>query len=450
MLDDRPTIFAAGLFPGKNKVFLEELCKRFRVITIKGFYFEPSETLKPELAEDLLPKEELNIPETEIVFLMHELLDGLRLDLKEISPDFSDIDIEREELDSFYPICKSVISMAFVFKKLVNYIKIDMVVCNADYSGMRRPIIMEARRLGIPTLNIEHGYFAMAPLPSALKDPQKHSAWFAISDFVNLDNELEKIYWEESCKLNNINTPTQFIVNGTPNDNSFDCNLSRKAALESLNLESGKFNIVVAGTWNEAHHPSTIIEGQIAHANYFIDVLTTLGEIEHTDFQIILKLHPAFSNKELFSDLTQYLNRFLKSNNLKVPLITNHSLDKIIALSDLLICPHTSSLLWEFFLADVPGVVFPMPSLYELYDVDKLNTSNVLFESQCMHYVFNQTELINIVNYYTQTENQKKHKKNATDLKKRYRINSISAREKSDHICNWMLDYFQKDQTTTD
>lgn len=447
MLEDRFTIFAAGLFPGKNKVFMEELCKRFRVITIQGFYFEPSPKYKPEVVEDLLPKEEQNIKETDIVFLMHELMNSLKLNLGGISTRFSEVSISHAELNTFYPICKAAISMAFLFKKLIKHIKIDMVVSNADYSGMRRPIVIEARRHGIPTLNIEHGYFAMAPLPFALKDPKKHSAWFAISDFVNLDNELEKTHWEENLKLNNIKTPVKFIVNGTPNDNSFDSTLTRERASKELKLKADKFNITIAGTWNEAHHPSTIIDGQIAHANYFIEVLKTLKKFENSDFQIIIKLHPAFSDKNLFSDFTHYLKHFLESINLVVELVTNHNLEEIIAVSDLLICPHASSLLWEFFLADVPGITFPLQGFCDLYDVNKLNVSNPLFEKKCMQYVFNEHELENAIKYYRVQENREQYKKDAMELRKKYSINSTSAREKSENICNWMSDYLQKNGT---
>ncbi len=196
MNDSRGTIFFAGLFPGKNQVLLEELCKRFRVITLKGFYFESGQW-KPELAEEIIPEEELIIQEVEIVFLMNELLTFLDRDLKRLAPEFSESPISLNELHSFYPMCKVAISMAFVFKKLIEYVKIDLVISNADYSGMRRPITIEAKKLGIPTLNIEHGYFAMSPGAGALIAPEKHSAWFDASDFINLDNELEKKYWEQ-------------------------------------------------------------------------------------------------------------------------------------------------------------------------------------------------------------------------------------------------------------
>jgi len=61
----KKTIFAVGLFPDKNKNFLGNLCKRFRVIMLRGQCFDPGGKYSPEAVEDLLPEEDQQLKSQE-------------------------------------------------------------------------------------------------------------------------------------------------------------------------------------------------------------------------------------------------------------------------------------------------------------------------------------------------------------------------------------------------
>ncbi|MCH9008162.1 CDP-glycerol glycerophosphotransferase family protein [candidate division KSB1 bacterium] len=260
---------------------------------------------------------------------------------------------------------------------------------------------------------------------------------------------MEKEYWEAQYSYGDVGDSVNFVVNGTPNDLSFDPAISKTEALRSLDLKDEQFTVTVASTWIEAHRPSNIIAGQVDHAEFFKTTLRALAELRKSNekIQVIIKLHPAFARNPVWSDTVSYLERFAESIGLRIDLIAYAKLSEVIAASDLMICPHTSSLLWEFFLGDKPGIVLPLSSCYkDKYDIGKLNDSNILFREKCMKYVFDQDELVAAIHYYMNGKNHSQYIEAAHAIRKENDIQLLTVDEKCQNICRWIEEFLSDNE----
>ena len=117
---------------------------------------------------------------------------------------------------------------------------------------------------------------------------------------------------------------------GTPNDESGAPNISKQGAFDFLNLQHGKFTITLASTWIEARYFSTVVTSQVEHVEFFNCVLADLKKLSKSrEIQIIIKLHPAHSEKQIFKDTKFYLRKYAESIEVKISLITYQHLRHI-------------------------------------------------------------------------------------------------------------------------
>lgn len=440
MAVQKKAIFAVGLFPDKNKNFLRNLCKRFRVIMLRGQCFDPGGKYFPEAVEDLLPDEDQQLKYEEYNWELYRCMKFTEQQLRILLGGSDQSELTKEEYERLSRTTSTASLIGHLFKKLTERIRIDMVVSNADYSVFRRPIVLEAKKMGIPTLNIEHGFFATTIEPSALIDKNRMPSLIFFSDFVNLDNQIEKEIWEKYYKLSSPGRHIQFLTLGTPNDESYDREISKIDAIKSLGLKQKKFTITVASTWIEARNASAPITGQIEHVEFFNRTLKCLRNLQQDQaIQVILKLHPAYSVKEVYEDAKLYLQRYAESIGLKVGLITCKHISKVIAASNLIISPHMSSVLWEGVMAGIPGLLFPIPSFYfRTYRKEKLNESNELCRRGVLRFVFNEQELMEKISYYLDKKNYTKFKRDVVKLCADKQISFEPVEEKSRRICDWI------------
>ena len=402
--------------------------------------FDPGGKYLPEAVEDLLPDEDQQLNYREFNWELYRCIKFTELQLRTLLGESAQSQLTKEEYEQLFRTTGMASLMGYLFKKLTERIKIDMVVSNADYSVYRRPIVLEAKKLGIPTLDIEHGFFATKLEPAALIDKNRMPSLIFFSEFVNLDNQIEKEIWEKYYKLSEPGRHIQFLTLGTPNDESYDRDISKNDAIKSLGLEQKKFTVMVASTWIEARNASVPITGQIEHVEFFNRTLECLRNFQQDQaIQVILKLHPAYSTKEVYKDAKLYLQRYAESIGLKVGLITCKHISKVIAASNLIISPHMSSILWEGVMADIPGILFPIPSFYfKTYRKDKLNESNILGRRGILRFVFNEQELMEKINYYLDSKNYSKFKRDVVKLCADKQIGFESVEVKSRRICDWI------------
>ncbi|MFQ5638780.1 MAG: hypothetical protein ACE5IR_12380 [bacterium] len=432
------TIFAVALFPDRNQEFLKHLCQNFRVIMFGGNRFETSDDLHVEAAEELLKEKNEILSDEEFAWELHKCAAFSQEKLLDLMPNEVPPPLRYEEFSDMYKRALTAVWPAYIFRQLAKHIKIDMVIGNADYSGFTRPTVIEAKRQGIPTLDIEHGYMAVRWEPEAYQSNFTGEFLF-ISDYVNLDNELEKQLWQKHAVQFKPQPHVTFLTHGTPNDVSFEHTLSREEAVRALNLNKEKFTVTIASGWVEARLPTLAIKGQIDEVEFFHDVLRSLSYFsERERLQIILKLHPAYAPKQIFADARNYLNHFADELGLEIVLVTHTHLAEVLSASNLIISPDCSSILWEGFLGFTPGIIYPYRNSFNPFRKEKLNSSNVLFREGCLRYVFEPREIQDVIQHFLDPKNRASYKKINAKVREKYHIRPLTAEEKSRKICAWI------------
>lgn len=442
------TIFVLGLFPDRNKTLMKHLCQNFRVITVRDHFYEVPPGFRPEIAEDIIGYDDSQFPHDTFSWEMYQ---GLKFTEKQL-PKLVDCEdntlLEKKEIVNIHEYGFKAFRLAYIFLKLAEKTRIDMVIVNADYSVFRRPAVIEAKRLGIPTLDIEHGFYAAMPETRALKSKSSMQGLFFVSDYINLDNQIEKEIWKEYYTTAGIEHVKDFLTHGTPNDVTNNYSLTKEAAADALKIDKEKFTITVAGTWLEARIPSSLFVGQLEDAEYYKTVFRALRQIlDRKDIQIIVKLHPAFEKQRYFPEATNFFSKLSERTDVEVTLVTCDRLSEVIAVSDLIICPNPSSLLWECFLSYVPGLILPLPSIFDLkYDRKKLNSSNILTRNGCIRYVFDESDLTEAIQHFMEPSNYKIYKRKNEEIRKQKNIKLRTVDEKCQNICDWIKETIGDDE----
>jgi len=438
-------IIVLGFFPDKNHAFLKKLCENFNVIMFESQFAKSFRAFRVQFVEEIVEVNRLKFPRAEFSWEMHQTVNQIEEQLADLLPENkTKVSLREHEFTTLNNVAFPIYWHAFLFRQLMDKINIDLLLVNADYSCFRRPMVIEAKSRGIPVLDIEHGFFAMEPEPKVLKDnflPPKPY----ISDFVNLDNDLEKVIWDEYYELSELKQHVTFVVNGTPNDISFDKNLKKEDALAALNLHPDKFTLSLIGSWMEARIPSNLFKTQIEQVEFYKFVFQGLKNFPRkNDIQFIVKLHPAFATKQVFEDSINYLKHLAQECGLEHVLFTCTGLREVLSGSDMLIASNRSSVLWEAFLASVPAFIYPTESVVNnMFKEGKLNSCNVLFRKGAMKYVTTAEEFKNAVDFYLQQENLKEHKALCKKLFDEFNIEPLSAKEKSEKICGWIKTFLE-------
>ena len=433
-------VFVLGFFPDKSQALLKRLCENFNIIMFESQFAKSLRDLGVQTLEEIIELSQLEFPQAEFSWEIHQTVNQIEEQLaKLISGGEKKAALYESEFMTINKVAFSIYWRAFVFRQLLDKIDLDLLLVNADYSCTRRPMVIEAKSKGIPVLDIEHGFFAMEPEPKVLHKNFLPSTPY-ISDFVNLDNDLEKVFWDEHYESSELNEHVSFVVNGTPNDISFDNNLKKEDALTALNLRPDKFTLSLIGSWIEARIPSYVFKAQIEQVEFYKFVFQGLKNFPRkNDIQFIVKLHPAFATKQVFEDSTNYLKHLAQECGLEDVLLTCTGLSEVLSGSDMLIASNRSSVLWEAFLASVPAFIYPTESVVNyMFKKGTLNNCNALFQKGAMKYVTNVEQFQNAVEFYLQRENLEAHKSLCKKLFKELNIEPLSAKEKSERLCDWI------------
>jgi hypothetical protein len=436
------SIFVVGIFTDRNRAFFELLCENFRVFAFKS-HTRCFSGLNFSFAEDVVG--EVPFPYADFAWELRETADETeRLLAQLLAGDEKTSELSQDEFSELHNIAFNVYSSALLFSHLADKVKIDIVVVNADYSASRRPVVIEAKGRGIPVLDIEHGFFAMQPEPSVLNEDFL-PVTANISDYVNLDNVLEVDIWQQYYALTELKSATHFIANGTPNDISYNPNLSREDALATLGLAPGKFILTLVGSWIEARIPSYLFNAQIEQVEFYKFVFQSLRDYPRKDnLQLVVKLHPAFGHQQVMNDVRGYLQNIAEQCGLKDVLIKLDHLSEILSASDLIICTSRTSVLWESFLASVPALIYPAQSVVKrVFKPGQMNQSNTLFRSGVMQYITEPAELRERIDHYSLTENKQAYRELAQDVCDKFEIKPLTAAEKSQNLCKWIREYLE-------
>lgn len=435
------TILLLGFFFGDVDYLINQLCRNFRIIMFKN----EARTLKNNRVE--VVEELINLKNNTIHFTLQEITWTFYEGLRQFESDVKKFKkkshrINKKDYDIIYNLGFTLLNFANMFRRLVQKEKIDLVMVNSDYSAYRRTIVLEAKKHGIPTFNVEHGFFAMEPEPEAMQPEFLPSMPF-VSDYINLDNEIERDIWQKHARVANLDGQMHFVVNGTPNIQPSKSEYSKLTARSLLKLDPQKFTITLAGSWSEARYPSYLFMEQIYQLKFYELFFRALSQFKFKEkVQVIIKFHPTY--EQTFSEAKQALLKMVEKYPIKPSRITYDNLSPVLAATDLIVCPNRSSILWEGFLHKIPGILFYLSNFKNvMFKKEKLNESNILFRKGCLKYVFTQDELLEAVEYFFDQENYRKYLKTNLDICSEKNISNQGVKQKIENINTWLCEFLQ-------
>lgn len=439
------TIFAVGVYRSVNSCFLEKLAEHFRVVVMKSQYKIDDPNCEISYAEELLPEDSQQVDIKTFTLEMHKLALHTNQQIQACLPGGAN-ELSDKEFKKLFDIAFPIYSLSHFFQRFVEKIGVDLVLTNADCCPVRRTLIIQAKRLGIPTLNIEHGFnYSLLPDPEVFKHPVLPHPVF-VADHVNLDNNIEIERWKSYFNFigDDIATP-RFTALGTPNNVSSDARISKRQARLSMSLAPDKYTVVIAGSWNEARDASMALTAMTNEISFYKNSFKVLRELQkESDLQVIVKLHPAYSNTQVYFGVEAFLKKVAMELDLNLVKICNDQLSETLAAADLLISPSDSSVIWEAFTISVPSIIYPMSSLFcDFFNFDQLNASNVLARNGWVAYVSSAEALKNAVSRYRDPETQTNLNKTAAVIRQKYKLEnqSLDAKiKKLIHLINRLLE----------
>lgn len=426
--------------PDKNRTFLDELSREFRVIIMRQQYFATEDNGTIEFAEDLLSFSDFEFDVKAFSWDLQKLANFTNERLASWLPEGLGNEMTLEEYRRFYEVCFQMNYVAKYFEKLHEKVGIDLVISNADCSAIRRCVVVQAKRFGIPTVDIEHGFnYSLMPDPELLQEPVVPYPMF-ISDYVNLDNNVEVEKWQAYFRHVGRDPAPAFVANGTPNDVSGFTTLTKTQAKQIINLDAEKAVVTIVGSWNEARDTSVVLQAMCNEVEFYKCALGVLAKAQsETSFQIVVKLHPAYSQAALFDSCVAYLGHLATDLGIQIALVTTEHLSEILSSSDLLVCASDSSVVWEAFTVGVPSIIMPtIKQLVDYFPKEKLNESSVLARNGWIRYVHNKVELEGEIQHFLKPEIRTTLADSAKKIRDEYQIEVASVHQKTDRLLHWI------------
>ncbi len=438
VVSGKKIVFVVGMFPDKNSVFLDVLCREFRVVMFRAQYFATRDNGTIEFAEDLLASDAQEFDWRAFCWDLHQAVELTESAIAEILPGTANPALSEEEFSRLYTLSFQTSYLAHAFEALATKIGVDFVIANADCSAIRRCIVVKAKQLGIPTLDIEHGFnHSLMPEPELLRQDFVPYPMF-ISDYVNLDNELEAGRWQAYYKHTATTDIPRFLTWGTPNTIS-SAALTKAEARDRLGIDPAMPVITVAGTWNEARDVSVVLDALLGEGEFYQSAFAAIARVQHTaEAQVLVKLHPAYAREPLLSDCRCHLEHLAESLGMQIALIAEGGLSEVLSASDVIVCPTDSSILWEAFLVGVPGIILPASGFFHRFFLaDELGNGNVLAKAGWLQYVFSRSALEEAIRHFLNPDAQELGA-SRQEICERYGLELRTAEQKSERLVRWM------------
>lgn len=319
---------------------------------------------------------------------------------------------------------------------------VDMVISGSDYGSHSRSVVMAAKELGVPTLNIEHGFYFMRA-DWDLADGPGYLPTLFLSDFANLDNGLEKeVLSREADSFPHLET--RFLDLGTPVDTVFDPGLDAKTSAAALGLQEGRIRVLMLGTWIEARAMNSMVMGQADIIDTYEDVIRSLAGSENGHkIDLIIKVHPVDAHPEVFPGVKAGLEKMATSCGLPIPLVLNDRLSEALAACDGVITQGFSSVLLDVFHRGKPAVVFLPPFLVPTGWANGEKKRCVPLRENMVTVAMNGKEAWDQVLAGMQPKNQEAFRQARAELIQKYNLEYQTVSQKSEKIVNWLEEYLE-------
>lgn len=361
------TIYLNGVMLDRCEVFVTQLARKFRV-ALPGWSAagaDPDLHLINPLAV-LPPRTESEVHEhaQQVVDQTAVLADSLAADLTALDVGFEpDWRVPGDFIqENLVPRINELLTRESDFRRFHAQQPVDLVISGADYGSQARVVVLAARQLGVPTLNLEHGFFFSRFDSERVTEKSVLPTVFT-SDYANLDNALEVAGFARDADRFGL-TNSRFLSLGTPVETVCAACTSREEAVNSLGLDGQKKCVLLLGSWIEARAVDNLIAGQLETIAAYEDLLRSLAASGiGPEVELLIKLHPVEAHPAVLPGVKAALERIAVGLGLPVPHVHGARLAELLSAADVVVSLGFSSLMFDAFLLGKPSVVLALPFL---------------------------------------------------------------------------------------
>lgn len=430
-------IFVTGLFGIRHSELLSELCQRYNVITYKNENF--GNNTRISFIEDVV-NININTILPEYSDNVYRLLRFTENNLQKILETKTVEPLEKQDVKHISETVFRIFVKLEMFKEYIKENKIDLFITSADYSGERAPFVLEAKKNGIPTLNISHGYDSNIRPDKEIWKPGKFPYPNFNSDYICMNNQMEKDVWNEF-----LDKSQEILPLGIPIPIAYDPNLSREKACDVLGINKNKIVITYCWSWCEVILPSKVQFDFMEQAEHNKQILLKIFQLPNiSEVELIFKMHPIFDQfSDTYIGIQNYVKKLASKNNINQNMV--FTIDKnpeVLAVTDLLVSPHFSSIIWEALIAGVPCTIVPYPYLYEMFSKEKITQCNHLTREGIINFNRDADELFNFLKTNSTNSRITELRSRIKEKKQKNGIDFRPNQEKCIAICNWIDNFF--------
>ena len=439
------TVFLNGLMPGRSRALIRALCREFIVVGT-GYQIinddpdinviEPSDIVgefdfagNQEFLKNIVSQSEI-------------LSENLSRDvsISPLGPAPGWVMSQEKQSQMILPKVAHLLHQAQVFREFHKQQPVHMLISGADYSSHSRPIVLAARKLNVPTLDIEHGFF-FSMLYSDFRPDEGRMPILFSSEYVNLDNELEVSLISDrldSCpaispQLLSLGTPALTVANEAP---------EKQVAMQSLGLDSSRQQVLLLGSWIEARMVGSLISGQLDTIKLYKDLFSSLARNKMgKEIDLMIKLHPADCTLQVLPHVTACLLDLAHQAGLPAPTIYTDRLAEILGAADVVLSISWTSVLWDAFLMDKPAVIVPPNYLTESLKPGWREKGNIPLSEAVVRAAENADEAWSFVNECLAPGYREIHAEKCLSMRRKYNLVDKSVEQKSQDICDWVVNF---------
>ena len=439
------TIFINGLMPERSQVFLRHLARSFHIIghglgslqNEPGLHISDPFSITRVFSSQEAQELKARIDE-EVIVLEQQLTADIRAVAHGPAENWTlpDGDIRNSLLTRVSILLKQ----EQYFKALHAKQPIDMVISGADYGSHSRVTASTARQLGIPTLNLEHGFF-FNQIRWVFSEVKGHMPMFFTSEFVNLDSMMEVELFEELL-ANFPDQGTTFLGLGTPVDTVAGQAISRDEACRQLGIDPQKTVVTLMGRWIEARSLNNLVRGQVDTINTFESLFATLAKSEFRhNVEVLIKLHPAEARPNVLPGIQACLENMADEYGLPAPRVFGDRLPEVLSAANLVASIGFSSVLYDAFQLGKPSIVLMPPFLIPSPHPDWRSRGNIPLAAGVMEVADDAADLWRRAVDWLTPERLKKLDGDVEKLTNKYQLQHNTVEEKSRNIVQWLQEY---------
>jgi hypothetical protein len=439
------TVFINGLMPLRSREFIRALCREFVVVGTGYGALADDPGITVIEPTDVIGEIDFN---NDPAFLKRivdqaEVLTGCLVRDAAASPlgPPEGWDLGRQKhIQMIVPRVAHLMNQMQIFRNFHHHQPVHMLISGADYSSHSRPVVLAARKLDVPTLDIEHGFF-FTQMFSAFKPDRGYIPTLFSSDFVNLDNQMEVAIMTDHLKDYPTISP-RLLALGTPAATVADKAPDQETARQVLGLPHDRKQVLLLGSWIEARMAGSLLSGQLDTINLFSDIFASLARSGFRDkLDLMIKLHPADCNPQVLPHVSACLTDLAERAGLPAPVIYSDRLAEVLAAADVVLAVSWTSVLWDCFLMEKPAVMLLPDYLTETLKPGWREAGSIPLAEGVMKAAADADDAWRLVEECLEPQQREQLSAKCQKLRQKYHLTDRSVEKTSRDITRWVADF---------